>query len=287
MSSEKHLSFSEHLVDLRSAVKRAALSIFFGFLICWGFAEDIFNYLRSPIDRYFPTSSSPKERLSELLTDIAPHLTPDQITVTGQELSTIFQSKSPLYFTGPFEPFFVYLKVALLGGLFVAFPFVFYFLWQFIQPALHLKERKYVIITVIFASILFIGGALVGYFQIFPVLIEFALSYAKEGLTPLLSIDAYFKIFSRMLLGFGIIFELPLVLLLLSLLKMVTAKGLLKFSRIAIVLVFVASALITPPDVYSQILISIPLLGLYYFSIVLIVIVERFRDRSTKSEDSD
>jgi len=282
-SQDKELSFSEHLIDLRRALKYSAISIFIGFLASWSFAEKIFSILRKPIDQHFPQLTPEKAPNLELfLHRIAPHLKGEQFTKTMTELNSYLDlvvKTSPLYYQGPFEPFIVYLKVALLSGLFLAFPFVFYFIWRFFAPALKDNEKGYILPTVFFATVLFVGGALVGYFLVFPFIIDFALSYATEGLVPMLTMDSYFKIFSRMLLGFGAVFELPLIIILLALLRLVTAKGLIKFSRFAVIIIFVLAALITPPDIASQTLMALPLIGLYTFSIIAVFFIEKFRKK--------
>jgi len=288
-SQDKELTFSDHLVDLRKALKRSAIAVFIGFIASWSYAEKIFEILRKPIDKHFPQLDSTQvPDLKDFLHRISPHLTGDAFTKTLQELETYISlvvKKSPLYYQGPFEPFMIYLKVAFLSGIFLAFPFVFYFIWQFFAPALKDNEKKYVIPTVVVATILFIGGALVGYFLVFPLIIDFALGYANEGLVPMLTMDSYFKIFSRMLLGFGAVFELPLIIILLSLLRMITAKGLIKFSRFAIIIIFLLSAFITPPDVASQTLMALPLTGLYIISIIAVIFIEKVRKKKEKEEE--
>ena len=278
---DKELDFSEHLIDLRRSLKYSAIAIFVGFLASWSFAEQIFAILRKPIDQHFPQATPEKvPDLEQFLHRIAPHLTDSQFIQTLNELKSYISlvvKRSPLYYQGPFEPFIIYLKVALLSGIFLAFPFVFYFMWQFFAPALKENEKGYVIPTVLIATILFVGGGLVGYFLVFPFIIDFALSYANEGLVPMLTMDSYFKIFSRMLLGFGAVFELPLIIVLLALLRLVTAKGLIKFSRFAVIIIFVLAALITPPDIASQTLMALPLMGLYTISIIAVFFIEKFR----------
>jgi sec-independent protein translocase protein TatC len=157
-------------------------------------------------------------------------------------------------------------------------------MWKFFAPALEKKEAVFIIPIVIFASILFVGGALSGYFLVFPFIIDFALSFAKTGLTPILTMDSYFKIFSKMLLGFGIIFELPLVLVMLAFLRIISSRGLIKFFKFAIIIIFLVAALLTPPDVMSQVLMSAPLILLYLFSILLVIILEKFRGKKDDSE---
>lgn len=287
---DQELTFTEHLKDLRKALKYSSLSLLIGFLVSWSWAEDIFNLLRKPIDAHFPQLEvKPLTDVDfiNILHKISPHLSNEEtinIAKTLKIFSSSLVEKSPLYYQGPFEPFLIYLKVALLSGLFISFPFIFYFMWKFFAPALEKKEAVFIIPIVIFASILFVGGALSGYFLVFPFIIDFALSFAKTGLTPILTMDSYFKIFSKMLLGFGIIFELPLVLVMLAFLRIISSRGLIKFFKFAIIIIFLVAALLTPPDVMSQVLMSAPLILLYLFSILLVIILEKFRGKKDDSE---
>jgi len=280
---DKELTFTEHLKDLRKALKYSALSLFVGFLICWSWSEDIFNILRKPIDAHYPQLKSntlTASQLSDILHKMSPHLSAEELTNISNVIKMYFGSmveKSPLYYSGPFEPFLIYLKVALLSGFFISFPFIFYFIWRFFSPAVEKRQAMIIIPVVLFASVLFVGGALSGYFLVFPFIIDFALSFAKTGLTPILTMDAYFKIFSKMLLGFGIIFELPLVLVMLAFMRIVSSRGLIKFFKFALVIIFLVAALLTPPDLMSQILMAAPLIFLYLFSIVLVLILEKIR----------
>ncbi len=289
---DQELTFTEHLKDLRKALKYSSLSLLIGFLISWSWAEDIFNILRKPIDAHFPqlnTKPLTETDLISLLHKISPHLSKTELTTITHTIQLHLGSvveKSPLYYQGPFEPFLIYLKVALLTGLFISFPFIFYFMWRFFAPALKESEAKFIIPVVIFATILFVGGALSGYFLVFPFIIDFALSFAKTGLTPILTMDSYFKIFSKMLLGFGIIFELPLVLLMLAFLRIISSRGLIKFFKFALVIIFLTAALLTPPDIMSQILMAAPLIILYLFSIILVMILEKLRKNEESEEET-
>ncbi len=280
---DEELTFSEHLKDLRISLKYSFISLFIGFLVSWNWSEDIFNILRRPIDKYFPQKNIDSLSfvdLHSLLEKIAPHLTQEEIVELATSLNTSLGNillKSPLYYQAPFEPFLVYLKLAFLTGFFLSFPFIFYFMWRFFAPALKEKEALLIIPIVIFASLLFVGGALVGYFFVFPFIIEFALSFQTSGLTPILTMNSYFSIFSKMLLGFGVIFELPLILILLAFLRIVSALGLIRFFKFALVGIFILSALLTPPDIISQFLMAMPLILLYMFSVLLVMILERFR----------
>ncbi len=286
MSEQKDSTFLDHLKALRSSLKKVAISILIGFLICYGFAEDIFLILRKQIDRFYPQNNiNIDEKITILINKLNPHLSKDDFLIVFNQFKEIFSlnlTKTSLYYQTPFEPFIVYFKVALMSGLFISFPFVLYFLWQFFEPALYKREKKIVLSIIISGSFLFIGGALIGYYLIFPYIVEFAMSYIKDGITPILTMDSYFSIFAKMLLGFGVIFELPLVLIFLSFIGFVSAKGLLKFFRYAVVIIFFVSAVLTPPDVLSQFLMAMPLVLLYGISIIIVWFLEKSKKNKEK-----
>ena len=233
MNNEK-LSFLEHLEELRFRLIRCLVAILISFSLCSIFAKNIFAFLAKPIKAVLPPNSS-------------------------------------LIFTSPTEALVIYLKSALIASLFVASPFVLYQLWKFISPGLYDSEKKYVIPFVVTSSILFIGGALFGYFFVFPPAFKFLLTnFASDLIRPLPSMKEYFSLTTKLLLAFGLIFETPVFFFFLSKIGLVNYRMLLKFQKYAIVLAFFLGAILTPgPDVFSQFLMAIPLLILYEASIFI------------------
>lgn len=194
--------------------------------------------------------------------------------------------KSTLIFTSLPEAFFTYLKVSLLAGVFLASPIVLYEIWAFISPGLYSHEKKYVVPFVIFSSVFFIGGALFGYFVVFPFGFKFFLGFATDYIRPMPTIKEYFGFCAKLLFAFGVIFELPLFVLFLSKIGIVNDRMLRKQRKYAILIVFIVSAILTPPDAMTQLMMAGPLLALYEISIWVAKIFGRKTGRE-KEEDED
>ncbi len=181
-------------------------------------------------------------------------------------------------FTRLIEPFFTYLKVSLLTGIFLASPVLIYEIWVFIAPGLHENERKWVWPIVFSSTALFIGGVLFGYFLVLPFGYSYFLSFSSDTIKPMLSMDEYFSFTTKFLLAFGLVFEMPLFILFLSLLGIVNAKMLSAYRKYAVIAIFIIAAVLTPtPDAFSQILMAAPMLVFYEAGIILARIFERKR----------
>lgn len=168
------------------------------------------------------------------------------------------------------EPFLTYLKVSLVSGIFLASPVLIHQTWAFIAPGLHENERKWVLPVVFFSTVLFIGGAAFGYFFVLPFGYGYFLSFSSDTIRPMLSMDEYFSFTTKFLLAFGLVFEMPLFILFLSLFGVVNARMLSAYRKYAILVIFIIAAIITPtPDAFSQILMAIPMLILYEIGILL------------------
>jgi sec-independent protein translocase protein TatC len=179
-------------------------------------------------------------------------------------------ANTPFVFTRLIEPFFTYMKVSLLSGIFLSSPVLIYQIWAFIAPGLHENERKWVWPIVISSVILFIGGTLFCYFIVLPAGFPFFLSFQTDTLHPMLSMDEYFSFITKFLLAFGIVFEIPLFILFLSLLGVVNAKMLSAYRKYAILAIFIIAAILTPtPDAFSQILMAGPMMVLYEIGIIV------------------
>jgi len=169
-----------------------------------------------------------------------------------------------------FSPFgfFTFLKVSFLSGLMLASPIIIYQFWMFVAPGLYEKEKRLLIPVVFLSSLFFIGGSLFGYFIVFPLGFKFFLGFATESIRPLPSMKEYLGFSSKLLLAFGLVFELPLVLTFLSKLGIVSVEFLKKNRKYALLLFFTGAAILTPPDVVTQILMALPLMILYEISII-------------------
>ena len=228
---DEKLPFTGHLEELRKRLITCFIAIGIGFLISYGFKEQLFNILTRP-------------------------------------LISVMNEGDQLVFTGLPEAFFTYLKVALLSGIMLAAPVIIYQFWIFVAPGLYSKERRILFPIIFLSSFFFVGGALFGYFIVFPFGFKFFLGFATETIRPLPSMREYLSFSSKLLLAFGLAFELPLVITFLAKLGLVSVDFLKKNRKYAILLFFVGAAILTPPDVVTQVMLALPLMALYELSIL-------------------
>jgi len=186
----------------------------------------------------------------------------------GIILPVIIRPAGRLVFIAPTEAFIVNIKIVFLGGIFISSPFLLYQVWQFVSMALKENEKKYVLIFGIISFFLFILGAAFGYFIIIPIGLKFLLGFATDFITPMITISKYISFVGTMIFAFGVVFQLPLILLFLTKIGMVTPMFLSSKRRHAIVCMFILSATLTPPDVITQCLMAVPLLVLYEIGII-------------------
>ena len=229
MADDK-LAFTSHLEELRKRLIICACAVGLGFLVSYFFAEQIFTVLVMPLKEVLP---------------------PDSL----------------LIFTALPEAFFAYLKLAFFTGIFLASPVLLWEIWCFVAPGLYDQEKKYVYPFVIFSTLFFVAGVSFGYFVVFPIAFKFFMGYSSELIKPLPSVKEYLSFACKMLLAFGIVFELPLFVFFLAKIGIVNEKMLRTQRKYAILGIFITAALITPPDVVSQILMALPLIILYEISI--------------------
>jgi sec-independent protein translocase protein TatC len=173
-----------------------------------------------------------------------------------------------LVFLAPAEAFVVQLKVALVTGIFLAAPVLFYQFWRFVRPALQKHEAKYIAVAVVVSSVLFVVGVAFAYLVVVPVAMKFLLSFETPKLHAMISISEFVGTVGAFLLACGVIFQLPIIMFFLAKLGVITPKLLMKNQRIAIVLIFIVAAILSPPDVFSQILMAIPLFVLFELGVL-------------------
>ncbi|MGD8210841.1 MAG: twin-arginine translocase subunit TatC [Desulfobacterales bacterium] len=231
MREDEKLPFTSHLEELRKRLITAFIAVGVGFVVSFGFKERLFGILVQP-------------------------------------LINVMKEGENLIYTGLPEAFFTYLKVSLLSGLIVASPVLLYQFWMFVAPGLYRNERRLMVPIVILSSFFFIGGALFGYFVVFPWGFKFFLGFATDTIRPLPSMKEYFGFSAKLLLAFGLVFELPLVLTFMAKLGIVSVDFLKKNRKYALLLFFAGAAILTPPDVITQILMAMPLMVLYEVSII-------------------
>ncbi len=239
--------FLGHLEELRKRLVICAIAIGIGFGISYIFAKQLFSYLVLPLTKVLPDDSR-------------------------------------LIFTNLPEMFIAYIKVALVAGIILAIPIIFYQLWMFLAPALFQKEKKYIIPFVLFSSILFVVGALFGYLVVFPYGFKFFVSFATEDIQALPSVKQYFSFAIRLLLAFGLVFEMPVVVLFLTKIGLITPDSMKKFRKFAILSSFILSAILTPPDVATQLMMALPIIILYEISIVLSKTMYRKKEKKSDTE---
>lgn len=232
---EAPMSLWEHLTELRTRLVRCLVSIFAGFAGVFYFAPTI----RGQIER--------------VLRESLP---------AGGEITFIDLT----------EPFMVDMQLSLIVGVFVAAPYIFYQIWAFIAPGLYASERKYVVPIAACSALFFIAGGAFCYFVVIPFTYRFFIDYGSVSAKPMITLANMFQNALRLLIAFGVIFEMPLFSFFLAKLRVVTAARLRAWRKYAILAIFIIAALITPPDVYSQLLLAGPMLLLYELSILIVAV---------------
>lgn len=246
---EEKLPFTAHLEELRDRIVRCFIAVGVGFVVSYGFKEKLFQILVNPLIK-------------------------------------VMEEGDTLVYTGLPEAFFTYLKVSLLSGIMVASPILLYQFWMFVAPGLYHKERRMLIPIVILSTLFFVGGSLFGYFVVFPFGFKFFLGFATENIRPLPSMKEYLGFSAKLLLAFGLVFELPLVLTFLARLGVVSVDFLKKNRKYALLLFFVGAAILTPPDVITQVMMALPLILLYEISIVGAKIFGKKKKVEEESDES-
>ncbi len=201
-------------------------------------------------------------------------------------LKTVLPESSYMIATGVPEVFFTAVKVSLFAGFLMALPFILYQFWLFIAPGLYEHERKYIWPFVFFASGMFFLGALFAYYVVVPYGFAFLVNFAEQIVTVAPKINEYVGFFTKIMIGFGIAFELPVLTFFLALLGLVDDNTLKSFFKYAIILIFVLAALLTPPDVVTQLLMAIPLIVLYGVSIIIAKIVNPYKPPEDDENES-
>jgi sec-independent protein translocase protein TatC len=237
-SVDDRMPFMEHLGELRIRIMRSLFWVLGGTVVSFFFAQRIIDFLARPV------------------------------TSLGYRL----------VFTAPAEAFWVQMKVAMITGLFLSSPGILWQVWAFIAPGLHPHERKYAAPFVIIGSLMFVAGGSFALLVVTPYAIAFLLSYARETLQPMITLENHVGFILKFTLAFGLVFELPLILTLLSRMGVVTPAMLARNRKYAILGAFVTSAILTPtPDAFNQSLMAGPLILLYEVGIVCARIFGRRR----------
>jgi len=190
-----------------------------------------------------------------------------------------------IYFTAPNEAFMTRLKISAVVGLFVVAPFIFFKVYGFILPGLYRRERKVVTPLLLATTVLFYTGVAFAFLVVIPQVMSFLLSFGTEALEPLIGVGPYFNFVSRLCLAFGLVFELPLLVLFLSVIGILDPRTLLRTWRYAIIIIVAMSAMLTPPDVISQVMMAGPVLVLYLGSVLISIAVTSRRKKENQDLD--
>ena len=258
--ASSRMPLMDHIVELRNRLMYSVAALFVVFLATYFFAQDIYGFLVQP--------------LADILAD--------------QE-----GGNRRLIYTALHEAFFTYIKVSFFAALFIAFPFIANQFWRFVAPGLYREEKKTLLPYLILSPILFfIGGALVYYF-IFPLAWKFFISFETPDIAGGVAIqleakvNEYLSLVMRLIFAFGISFQLPILLTLMAHAGLATSRGLAAKRKYALVMVFIAAAILTPPDLISQIGLAIPIIILYEASIVSVRMVEKSKAAKAKLAGND
>ncbi|MEO8499700.1 MAG: twin-arginine translocase subunit TatC [Vicinamibacteria bacterium] len=243
---EARMSFLDHLEELRSRLMKALIALAVGFGVAWNYHEEIFHFMVGPLHRFDP--------------------------------------KIRLIATTPTETIMLYMKMSFFVGIFIAAPYLLYQVWAFISPGLYTHEKGYVWPFVLFGTIFFVAGAAFGHYVLFPIALGFLGGFGGADVEFLPRVTEYYDFYSWFLLSLGLVFQLPVVILVLARIGLVTAGFLLRQFKWAVLLSFIIAAFVTPtPDVVNQTLLALPMIGLYLLGVVVAAIFGKKRKTSASA----
>lgn len=245
----KPMGLLDHLNELRWRLVRCFIAALVGFCLCWAVVEPLFDILTLP--------------LNNALGAVGAHA----------------------QYTSMPEPFFTRMLVAFVAGLFIASPFIFYQIWAFIAPGLYDEEKRFIIPVAVISALFFIGGGLFCYFIVFPYAFNFFIGFSTQSIQITPRISDYLDFILKLLLAFGLIFEMPLFSFFLSRMGVLTAGMMRRGRRYAVVGIFIVAAILTPPDVVSQLLMACPMLVLYECSILVAALCGKKKKKAAEEEN--
>jgi len=248
-----------HLVELRKRLGISALSLIVMFFVMFYFHESILNWIVEPLNTALIEVGKKSVHAA------------DGMVTTSQVGGA----------------FFVALKVAFFAAIVAALPIILSQIWLFVAPGLYANEKKMLIPFIVGGTVMFIIGILFAYYIVTPFGFDFLITFGSFKFTPLINIEDYVGFFTKIMFGFGIAFELPIFAYFLALLGMINDKQMTEFFKYAIVIIFIVAALLTPPDVLTQLLMAGPLIILYGFSILIVKMVNPAPQEEEEDEDED
>lgn len=250
MTEPKTMTFFEHLAELRKKIIVSLCALIVMFIVCFNYSEYIFKFMIFPLK--YTLDFSVKHLYIHFIYD-------DKLQNTK------------LIFLSPTEGFWMNMKVALVSAFIISLPIIFHQLWSFLSPGLHEKEKKYILPFILFATGLFLIGASFCFFIVLPFAMKFLLTYKiGDYMMPMLSVGQYVDFCLKFILAFGIVFELPIIIIFFTKMGFVTPDTLASKRKYAIVLAFIIAAILTPtPDVFNQTLMAVPMILLYEVGILM------------------
>jgi sec-independent protein translocase protein TatC len=250
MSEHSEMSFFEHLEELRWRLIKALGAVFFIAIFAFYFSDHILIYLFEPLNR-----------LDESI----------NVSIQNLKPQGVFNAK---------------LEIAFLVGVILGIPVILYQIWKFVAPGLKKSERRFAPLVIISFIVCFSGGAFFSYFAVFPLALEFLLSMGPDTIQNDLAINEYIGFFLRLLVAFGILFEMPVLSYVLSKMGLLTPRFMTRYRSHAILIIFILAAVLTPPDAITQTMLAIPLVLLYELSIGISYLVHRGKRKQEEAEDN-
>ena len=242
----KVMSIWDHLTELRTRLVRSLIFVVILFVVALPFSEYIIHFLKIPL------------------------------------VSALPEANTALHFTGPMDAFMSSLKVCVFVSIILGCPIWLWQMWKFFEPALYPSERKYIAPFAIISVLQFFLGVFFAFYVILPIALEFLISFGLRIGTPIITINDYLSLLSLMVLGFGFVFEAPVLLVLLALLDLVDVESLTKNRGVVVVVILVMGAMFTPPDPFSQVAMAGPLYLMFELSILLIKLLKKKKNKPTK-----
>jgi len=242
--SEREMPFLDHLEELRWRIFKSLITVFVLMLVCWGFSDYLLEALRYP-----GTQIEPPLKMQVL------------------KVQTVFMTK---------------LEIALVAGLILGLPVIIYQIWQFVAPGLFKNEKKFLPIVILSTVGCFLIGGLFAYFIIIPFALQFFMDLAPPDIENNIALDFYIGFLLRIIVVFGVVFELPIISIILTKMGLLTPRFMRKYRRYALVGAFILGAILTPPDPSTQIMLAVPMILLYELSIFLSYMFSSERKLETK-----
>src|SRR5262245_33791328 len=249
-SSEGKMSFLEHLEELRKRIINACLGVAIGIGLSFFFIQQIYDFLTAPAIATLPEGSR-------------------------------------LIYTQPTEAFALYIQISLIAGAVFAAPWIMYQVWGFIAPGLYANEKRFVVPFVLFSTIGFVAGAAFNHYVAYPFIMTYFASFNTPNLVYMPQLSYVFGLYVKMLLGLGVIFQMPTVVFFLAKMRVLTARFLVKQFKLAVLLIFIAAAVITPTgDPMTLMIFAAPMIGLYTISIAIAFIVGPKRSKIDSASEA-